>query len=317
MRHVERNYADKPRKLTLATTATAWTAIALSANKNLITANIYRDPYQQVNGAGSRIIDKLNVYYHYKCAYCERIYKMDVEHYRPSKEVRDEQNVNVIIVNRAGIAMNHPGYYWLCYEWSNLLPACPSCNREGGKISRFPTRHHYEYQPVFNPHPSFDYSACIANGNPLLTEEPYLLHPEIDDPEPCFKFVIASKKKGIAIEGIDPERRGEVTADICKLNRDEIKYDRVHKIIFPINTTLLSYIKQVQAGRKTVPEFKTAVNDLIQKLYDDTEIITLDHTLLRKYIVRNQSNFEAIVLPFISKSVKKILLEAFINYVRI
>jgi hypothetical protein len=41
----------------------------------------------------------------------------------------------------------HPGYYWLAYEWTNLLPSCYDCNsfrRHGtmkagpGKNERFP-----------------------------------------------------------------------------------------------------------------------------------------------------------------------------------
>lgn len=316
MRFVIRQYNNKPRKLSLATTLTAWNNIANTGNKDLISENIYRDPYITPDGTASRVIDKLNRWYHYKCAYCERIYKLDVEHYRPKKEVRDENNTIIQVTTAAGVLKNHPGYYWLCYEWSNLLPSCISCNREGGKNSKFPTIHHYEFQPPFNPPPTLDYAACLINTNPLSTEQPYLLNPEVDNNYLAFfTFVIDPNRKGIRIEGLDANRRGEITADICKLNRDEVKYDRVQKVIYPIRKTMLSYIKMLSSGRKSIAEFKISVDDLIQKLYDDSNDERLDHTLLRKFIVTNQANFKNIVIPFISKSAKKILLEAFINYI--
>jgi len=54
-----------------------------------------------------------------KCAYCESYYAaqapVDVEHFRPKGRVAD--------------APNHPGYWWLAAEWTNLLPSCLDCNR--------------------------------------------------------------------------------------------------------------------------------------------------------------------------------------------
>jgi hypothetical protein len=313
MRFVTRQYNNKPRKLTLRSTMTAWNNIASTGNTGLIAKSIYRDPYNTTDGTASKVIDKLNTWYHYKCAYCERIYKLDVEHYRPKAEVRNENNVIVQVTNAAGNLVDHPGYYWLCYEWSNLIPSCISCNREGGKNSKFPTIHHYEHRPVFTP-PTLDYNSCLVGGNPLLTEQPYLLNPELDNPVGFFKFVIDPDKKGIRIEGDDADRRGEITADICKLNRSEVKYDRVHKVVLPIRKTMLSYVKMLSTGRRTVAQFKNSVEELIQKLYDDSHDERLDHTLLRNYIIRSRLNFESVVIPFISEGEKKILLEAFINY---
>lgn len=313
MRFVIRPYSNKPRKLTLRSTMTAWNHIAATGNSALISEAIYRDPRKTIDGRASRVIDKLNTWYHYKCAYCERIYKLDVEHYRPKAEVRDENNNVVQITDIGGNLIKHPGYYWLCYEWSNLIPSCISCNREGGKGSKFPTIHHYEYQPVFTP-PSLNYNSCLIDQNPLLTERPYLLNPELDNPVEFLKFVIDPGKKGIRIIGHDFDRRGEITAEICKLNRDEVRYDRVHKVILPIRKTILSYVKMLSAGLRNETQFKNSVEELIQKLLDDTRDETLDHTLLRNYMVGNAVNFENIVIPFMSKSTKKILLQAFTNY---
>lgn len=66
---------------------------------------------------------------HYKCCYCE--YKIpknfnDVEHYRPKARAD----------RRPGSPETH-GYWWLAFTWSNLLYACPECNRSA-KNARFP-----------------------------------------------------------------------------------------------------------------------------------------------------------------------------------
>jgi hypothetical protein len=54
-----------------------------------------------------------------KCAYCESKitpgFAWEVEHFRPKKSVAERPD--------------HPGYYWLAYEWTNLLPSCTLCNQ--------------------------------------------------------------------------------------------------------------------------------------------------------------------------------------------
>ena len=75
-----------------------------------ISANIYKEPYDDGNESRSRVADQLAVTYHHKCAYCERIAKADIEHYRPKGRVLEDDD--------------HSGYYWLCYEWTKLIPSC-------------------------------------------------------------------------------------------------------------------------------------------------------------------------------------------------
>ncbi len=315
MRFVVRQYTNKPSKLSLAKSIAAWNTIAATGDKTLIKENVYRDPYRTPDNLASRVLDKLNIWYHQKCAYCERIYKMDVEHYRPKGEVRDENNKLIKVTGVvAGTQIDHPGYYWLCYEWSNLLPSCITCNREGGKNSKFPTIHHYEHLPVFNPHPTLDYASCVVNNNPLMSEQPYILNPEIDDPWMFFTFVIDPKNEGIRIQGTDGLNRGSVTAEICKLNRDDVRYDRVIAVITPIQKTVLAHLKMFIAGRRTLVQFKSDLEGLIQKLYFDATDETLNHTLLRRFIVESSANFNTIVIPFITKRAKRILLTAFQNY---
>ena len=67
-----------------------------------------------------------------KCAYCESVitsnHPGDVEHYRPKGRIRDKDG-KIVMVQLDGKEVPHPGYWWLAYEWSNMLPSCIDCNR--------------------------------------------------------------------------------------------------------------------------------------------------------------------------------------------
>jgi hypothetical protein len=88
--------------------------------------------------------------FHGKCAYCESkplpSAHGQVEHYRPKSKVSGDPA--------------HPGYYWLAYEVTNLLPACGRCNGADAKSSHFPI---------------LGTRARDADG--LAGEEPLLLNP--------------------------------------------------------------------------------------------------------------------------------------------
>ena len=59
---------------------------------------------------------------HGKCCYCERKFGATsygaVEHFRPKGAVQQSK----------GSAKLVPGYYWLAFEWNNLLVSCEKCN---------------------------------------------------------------------------------------------------------------------------------------------------------------------------------------------
>ena len=86
-----------------------------------------------------------------KCAYCESDVLVnqpgDIEHWRPKSRVTDETGDVIEIETANGKKVPHPGYYWLAYEWRNLLLACIDCNRPSkakthgrliGKRDQFP-----------------------------------------------------------------------------------------------------------------------------------------------------------------------------------
>ena len=111
-----------------------------------------------------------------KCAYCEedlsRSHHGEMEHYRPKGEVRDVDNQIVMIRSASARPKKHPGYYWLTYEWRNLLPACQLCNKQPstkkpfGKGNRFPVNGKYATRKGYEKR-----------------EKPLLLNPVIDNPQ--------------------------------------------------------------------------------------------------------------------------------------
>ena len=140
--------------------------------------------------------DALQRAQHGKCCYCEKKVsdekgKGDVEHYRPKAGY----------VQDSGERLQRPGYYWLAYEWSNLLLACANCN-EILKRNRF---------PLANPH-----TRARSHHDDLGKEVPLLLNPELDDPEAHITF------KEETAEAIDGDIRGKATIDVVGLNRNTL-----------------------------------------------------------------------------------------------
>lgn len=235
---------------------------------SIINSNGTRKPNPKFyKGATNEIVNELKRLYHNKCAYCEQpTNSPDVEHYRPKGRV-------MIWINEGWkVLETHKGYYWLCYEWSNLLPACQLCNRIGdGKADKF---------PVFNMHITSPTSAEERAAIYLnTTEQPYLLHPEIDYPENYLAF----KPTGEII-GTDEERRGYMTIKICSLQREDLIVAR--------KTIVDDYVKRIKEAltRLTkylnIATFKTdlrfIINDLIEK-----QQLRYPYSLVHKYTYEN------------------------------
>lgn len=166
-------------------------------------------------------IQPLRKLYHDKCAYCERkLYEgqFTVEHYRPKKKE------------------NHP-YYWLGYEWSNLILACKSCNNQ--KDDAFPIFKERKKERnaagksvlrSARASCSWEPAEMHADHPHLLAERPLLIHPEVDEPERLLRV----NRAGRLVASTEAEgdlflyRKVETTVDkVLSLNRDELMAKRV------------------------------------------------------------------------------------------
>lgn len=143
-----------------------------------------------------------------KCVYCESLitntHPGDIEHFRPKGGVTDIDNKPIKIMKN-GIEVTHPGYYWLAYELSNLLPSCEDCNRlssgnsEGktiGKGMKFPVNGRYAINPGEEDN-----------------EEPLLINPVFEDPEQYLEI----DKLGI-LHSKKPFEQGQTCIDVFGLN---------------------------------------------------------------------------------------------------
>lgn len=140
---------------------------------------------------------------HGKCAYCETRFGHsspgDVEHYRPKAGYRQTMASRV----------QGPGYYWLAYEWDNLLLACEDCNRTR-KGQLFPLAN----DPA---------GRARTHHHDLAQEQPLLLNPAINSaPEQHITF------REEAAKGLTPEGKASVAA--YDLNRKELLDDRREKL---------------------------------------------------------------------------------------
>lgn len=140
-----------------------------------------------------------------KCCYCERKRdekrEPDVEHFRPKAAVDGVQ---------------HPGYWWLAYDWTNYFFACKKCNQQHKK-TQF---------PLMNGSPR----AFTCEDN-LEEEKPFLVNPERENPEDFIGFEWR-KTWGVYVKavGLDDELRGYTTIKVTGLNEGTIPKQRAELV---------------------------------------------------------------------------------------
>lgn len=133
--------------------------------------------------------------------------------------------------------MEHPGYFWLAYEWRNLVPACSACNSGNAKVDRFPAGSECRLLVGL----TVDEAANLADRpieSSLLPglyylgsrdldrlERPMLLNPlnpPLDRlPREHLRFGI-----GGMVVAVNESPVGEHSIDVLKLDRDELSRRR-------------------------------------------------------------------------------------------
>lgn len=164
-----------------------------------------------------------------KCAYCENFLEesgWNVEHFRPKGRLAEIEN--------------HPGYYWLTYDWNNLLPSCIPCNQyrkdyptwedrtfgtTGGKVDHFPIDD--ENFRAFKPE------------DPIDKESPLLLNPCVDNPEKYFTYDVFGN-----ILVLGDEKKAQKSIEIFNLNRKRLKKRR--KIIIEATIAFVKVIEDLK-----------------------------------------------------------------------
>lgn len=127
-----------------------------------------------------------------KCAFCEQnvlnVSHGDVEHFRPKGGYNQSLNRQLQL----------PGYYWLAYNWDNLLFTCASCNQRFKK----------NLFPILNP------AQRAKNHNDDISKEKAIfINPYNENP----KYLIGFNQE--VAQGKDKRKRGEKTINALGLNR--------------------------------------------------------------------------------------------------
>jgi uncharacterized protein (TIGR02646 family) len=97
-----------------------------------------------------------------KCWYCEVTENrsdMPVDHFRPK--------------NRVYGAPDHPGYWWLAFDWRNFRYSCTFCNSRRHDVEKKRSGGKQDHFPVLEPPPR---ATCEADP----TDRPALLDPVVD-----------------------------------------------------------------------------------------------------------------------------------------
>ncbi|RFP64684.1 hypothetical protein D0N36_13050 [Hymenobacter lapidiphilus] len=145
--------------------------------------------------------EQLRLDQHKKCCYCESLFTAtsygDVEHFRPKAGYQQDWRG----------PLSKPGYYWLAYEWTNLLFSCQLCNQE----------YKGNYFPLRDPA-----TRALMHTEALNREQALLLHPALDNPALHITFVQD------AIKALDD--RGEASIQAFGLDRPDLIKSRLDRL---------------------------------------------------------------------------------------
>lgn len=194
-----------------------------------------------------------------KCAYCEIKIKGgffgEGEHYRPKKRISFRENGKLKVLDTP----KNDGYFWLMYDWRNLVPSCQDCNNK--KVDQFPAESH-------RLDPSLDSSQLDT------VEHPFLLNPYRDDPSEHIRF----GKFGI-VAPIEGSKIGSNTIEVLGLNREtltERRREKQEQAHTAMKFALVQYIgsqvsltdnRDLQRYMEINAEFSAAVRDFIENAH--------------------------------------------------
>jgi uncharacterized protein (TIGR02646 family) len=265
MQKVKKNYVQRPLSLDLhrAPYSNAVQSVINHGGWFATASKLYR---------ADSVKELLNSIYNKKCGFCDQQpigSPAQVEHFRPKDGIE---------------GTTHPGYYWLAYEWSNLLLACGNCNsRKGNNF------------PISNPANRVAAATLLANGrvdektnfilnNPLKPESYILLNPEIDNPEEHITFL----PNGIIQDLTD---RGRESIFHYNLNRDELSINGRKRILDSINKKLSKRLDRYISGAISAKIVHDQLTDVIEEDIIHPISNNLSHCSFYKFILQNYRLF--------------------------
>ena len=185
---------------------------------------------------------------HGKCCYCERKFGATsygaVEHFRPKGAVQQTKGSPRLV----------PGYYWLAFEWNNLLVSCEKCN----------TSYKGSLFPLEDPN-----TRARSHKDDLCVERSLFVDPSRENPRKHIQF------RQAAVSPITP--RGRETIAGAGLRRSELEEARKERLdivkFLQYTITLKNKIEQNKLERakrmlgsyiSVQSEFSAMVQDFVE-----------------------------------------------------
>ena len=194
------------------------------ARKTAITnrSNIWRD--------ASQFLKKIS---NEKCWYCESDETrsdMPVDHFRPKNSVAE--------------CPDHPGYWWLAFDWQNYRYACTFCNSRRVDVENKTTGGKQDHFPITEPP-----ARAMNEDDNWQSERPVLLDPLIEEDTLLLTF----HENGF------PREKNQ--------DKDSLEYKRANESIYFYH---LDHRKAVLKRKKIAIDIKNHYN-AIEKLEAQTE----------------------------------------------
>jgi len=191
---------------------------------------------------------------HKKCCFCES--KVgddgDIEHFRPKAASRQSKGGRLI----------RPGYYWLAYNWDNLLLCCGPCNQ----------RHKRNLFPLSNP----DYRAR-THHEAIELELPMFINPASVEPE---EHIMFRREIPFAATG---SSSGKCTIDALQLDREilnERRRDRLD-LLMSIFDLIVMLRNQSNISDHIVMRLRLYERLLEEAVQDDSEYASMARSAAR------------------------------------
>ena len=216
--------------------------------------------------ADSEVRKALERLFSAKCAYCESklgsTADWEVEHFRPKGGVAERKD--------------HPGYYWLTYEWENLYPSCQHCNQRrkdqphwddpkprpsGGKVDQFPL--------------GDETTRALQPTDDIQAEDKLLLDPCNDEPEDHLGYDPTGR-----VFSLNDSHCGVRTIAVVHLNRRRLRIRRHEALQIVFN-----FLKKIASGNSGISTHQ------LNSLLDNLKSGACEFAGLYRYVVRRPSDF--------------------------
>ena len=207
-----------------------------------------------------------------KCGYCE--FKLartdlDVDHYRPKGAVAE--------------AKCHPGYYWLAYDWSNLIPACKFCNEKRRELPKWPATKRSSSSGKADSFPLVDENKrAWSPESDISLEDPLLLNPTAEDPSEHLTF----DPDGIAAPSTD---KGEASISVFNLNARRL-YEMRRCVIREV-VCLLEMKMEAESFASEAQAPALALAGKIETLIEGKTDSSAQYAAVARAVVRHPSAF--------------------------